>query len=190
MDISINLIRRCKKMERDAFDILLSSYEGQLYRLCFSYARNHDKSMDIMQEVFIKVFRSIATFDESRPFWPWLKRITINTCLNYERDQQKHVYTTLDSLDLDKPDLINIIDSHHDIEKDLVVKDMKRIIEEAIEELPDAYRMVLTLKYVEDMSYQEMAYNLNQPVGTVKSNLCRARNMLRRKLESSGLLEV
>ncbi len=190
MDISINLIRRCKNMERDAFDILLSSYEGQLYRLCFSYARNHESSMDIMQEVFIKVFRSINTFDESRSFWPWLKRIAINSCLNYERDQQKHVHAALDNLDLDKPDLINIIDSRTDIESDTAVKDMKRILEQVIAELPDSYRMVLTLRYVEDMTYKEMASNLEQPVGTVKSNLCRARNMLKRKLESSGLLEV
>ncbi len=190
MDISINLIRRCKNMERDAFDILLSSYEGQLYRLCFSYARNHESSMDIMQEVFIKVFRSISTFDESRSFWPWLKRIAVNTCLNYERDHQKHIHAALDNLDFNKPDLINVIDSHTNIEKDAAAKDMKRIIDEAILELPDSYRMVLTLRYVEEMSYKEIASDLDQPVGTVKSNLCRARNMLKKRLESSGLLEV
>ena len=72
MDISIHVIRRCKQKEREAFDILLSSYEEQLYRLCFQYTRNHENSMDIMQEVFIRVFRAIDSFDESRPFWPWL----------------------------------------------------------------------------------------------------------------------
>jgi len=190
MDISINLIRRCKKMDRDAFDTLLSSYEGQLYRLCFSYTRNNESSMDIMQEIFIKVFRSIYTFDESRPFWPWLKRVAINTCLNYERDQQKHSYAALDTIDLDKPGLINIIDSRTNIESDAIAKDMERIIEEAIRNLPDSYRMVLTLRYLEDMSYKDIASNLDQPVGTVKSNLCRARNMVRDKLASSGLLEV
>ncbi len=190
MDISVNLIRRCKKMERDAFDVLLSSYEGQLYRLCFSYARNHESSMDIMQEVFIKVFRSINTFDESRPFWPWLKRIAVNTCLNYERDQQKHVHAALDSLYVDKPDLINIIDSRTNIEGDLAAQDMKRFIQEAIIELPDSYRMVLALRYMEEMSYKEMASILDQPIGTVKSNLCRGRNLLKAKLKSSGLLEV
>ncbi len=190
MDISVNLIRKCKKMDRDAFDILLGFYETQLYRLCFSYARNHESSMDILQEVLIKVFRSINSFDESRPFWPWLKRIAINTCLNYKRDQQKHLYAALDNIDLDKPDLINIVDSRTDIENEAVAKDMKRLIEEAIIKLPDSYRMVLTLRYLEDMSYKDIAYNLDQPVGTVKSNLCRARNMLREELESSGLLEV
>lgn len=190
MDISVNLIRRCKNMERDAFDVLLNSYEGLLYRLCFSYTRNHESSMDIMQEVFIKVFRSISTFDESRPFWPWLKRIAVNTCLNYERDQQKHVHAALDSLCLDKPDLINTIDSRTDIEEDLVAIDMKRIIEEAIIKLPDSYRMVLVLRYVEDMSYKEMASIMDQPIGTVKSNLCRARNLLKANLKGSGLLEV
>jgi len=81
MDISIALIRRCKNKEREAFDILLGRYEKQLYNICYSHTRDHEKTMDIIQEVFIKVFRSIDSFDESRTIWPWLKKIAVNTCL-------------------------------------------------------------------------------------------------------------
>lgn len=190
MDISINLIRRCKQKEREAFDILLSSYEEQLYRLCFHYTRNHENSMDIMQEVFIRVFRAIDSFDESRPFWPWLKRIAVNSCLNYKIDQEKHLYTALEDLDLDKPNLINVIDSRHSLEEEIILRDTGRIIEESILALPEPYRMAITLRYLENMSYQEIASYLDQPLGTVKSTLCRARNILRQQCKSLGLLEV
>ena len=77
MDINVSLIKRCKNNERAAFDSLLGKYEGYLYKICYGYTFNQDEALDIMQEVYIKIFRNIHGFDETRPFLPWLKKLQL-----------------------------------------------------------------------------------------------------------------
>jgi len=96
MDIWVSLIRRCKNNDKEAFNYLLSQYEGYLYKICYYYTQNQEIALDIMQEVFIKIYKSIKDFDENRPLLPWLKRITINTCINYQRDYKKYNQLSLD----------------------------------------------------------------------------------------------
>lgn len=73
-DISINLIRRCKARDQEAFTLLFSRHEGYLYRLCYSYLRKKEDTLDIMQEIFLRIFKSIDSFDEEKDFLPWLKK--------------------------------------------------------------------------------------------------------------------
>ena len=79
----INLVKRCKNNDEDALNALLSHYEGYLYRTCYSFTRNKEESLDMMQEIYIKVFRGLERFDETRPLLPWLKRIAVNTMINH-----------------------------------------------------------------------------------------------------------
>jgi len=90
----------------------------------------------------------------------------------------------------DQPAIVNLINSQTNLEDEVIIRDMGIIIEEAIKKLPDSYRMAITLRYKEDMTYKEIASILDQPLGTVRSNICRARNLLRNNLKNSGLLEV
>ncbi|HHU77011.1 MAG TPA: RNA polymerase sigma factor [Firmicutes bacterium] len=84
LDPLINLIRRCKNNEKEAFNDLLARHEHYLFKLCYGLTRDRDEALDIMQETYI--FRNIHRFDENRPFLPWLRKIAINSCLNYRQD--------------------------------------------------------------------------------------------------------
>lgn len=190
MDISINLIRRCKNKDREAFDILFGRCEEQLYRLCYGYARDKDTALDIMQEVYIKVFRSIDSFDETRLFLPWLKKIAANTCINYRRDHNKHQNIPLENMADETSDLIETLSSPGSLEEEVINRNTSEIITRMIGELPEAYRLALGLRYLEDMSYKAIADTLDLPLGTVKSNICRGREMLRKRLQQAGQLEV
>lgn len=178
---TVNLIRRCKNKDEDAYNQLISQHEAYLYRICYNYTRNKEEALDVMQEVYIKIFRGIHTFDENRPFIPWLKKITVNTLVNQRRNNR------LDETLLDQ-------DSHladkTNIEEQVISRDTGSIINELIAELPEAYRLAITLRYHEEMSYDEIASALEQPLGTVKSNVYRARSLLRQKMQTCELLEV
>jgi len=190
MDILISLIRRCKNNDKSAFNTLLSRYEAQLYKICYSYARNRETALDIMQDVYIKIYRSIDSFDEERPFYPWTKRITINTCLNYIRDQKKHLQISLDDNSSEYGPLKDLIADATDIEEIVCTNDVQLNIKNSMLRIPDTYRMALTLRYVEDMTYEQIAVSLDQSLGTVKSNISRGRKLLKNILEKNNILEV
>jgi RNA polymerase sigma-70 factor, ECF subfamily len=192
---TVNLIRRCKKNEGDAYNQLLSQYEAYLYRICFNYTRNKEEALDLMQEVYIKIFRGLGTFDESRPLLPWLKKIAINTLINH-RNKNRVAETSLDgnwSTETDDHQNLNLqtyLAAGTNIEEQVIGIDTRNIIDKLIVELPEAYRITLTLRYNEEMSYDEIASVLDLPLGTVKNNIYRARKMLRQKMQACELLEV
>jgi RNA polymerase sigma-70 factor (ECF subfamily) len=190
MDISVSLIRRCKKQDREAFDILFERCEQPLYRLCYGYARDRDTALDLMQEVYLKVFRSIQTFDENYIFLPWLKKIAVNTCINYHRDHDQQKELSIENWSADRLNLLESLPSPVSLEDDIITKSITQTIIDSIGELPDIYRLVLTLRYIEDLSYRNIADTLDLPLGTVKSHIFRGRDILKNKLQKAGLLEV
>ncbi|KJS81666.1 MAG: hypothetical protein JM58_16460 [Peptococcaceae bacterium BICA1-8] len=190
MDIWISLMRRCKNNDKEAFNSLLSHHEAYLYKICYFYTQNQETALDIMQEVFLKIYRSIHTFDENRPLLPWLKRIAVNTCLNFQRDNKKYNQLSLDLELSEELSLKDTIKSQMDVEGEVIRHSNQELIGKCIEALPPNYRIALTLKYIEDMRYEEIAAVLEQPLGTVKSNIFRARNLLKNTLKDYNLLEV
>ena len=192
---TVNLIRRCKKNDEDAYNQLLRHYEAYLYRICYSYTRNKEEALDLMQEVYIKIFRGLRTFDESRPLLPWLKKIAINTLINH-RNKNRVAETSLDgnwSTENDDHQNANpqkCLAAATNIEDQVIEVDTRNIINKLIVELPEAYRIALTLRYNEEMSYDEIASVLDLPLSTIKNNIYRARKMLRQKMQACELLEV
>lgn len=192
---TVNLIRRCKKNEGDAYDQLLRQYEAYLYRICYNYTRNKEEALDMMQEVYIKIFRGLRTFDESRPLLPWLKRITINTLINHSNKNQL-AETSLDGNwsaedgNNQNTNPQSYLAAATNIEEQVIESYTRNIIDKLIVELPKTYRIALALRYNEDMSYDEIASVLDLPLGTVKNNIYRARKMLRQRMKACELLEV
>ncbi len=189
------LVARCKKNDEAAFNTLLAHYEGYLYRICYNFTRNKEEALDMMQEVYIKVFRGLKTFDESRPMLPWLKKITVNTMINYSK-KKRLSETSLEGSweqrsetgsDMAPEDYLSAANSPEEM---VVFNDTRAAIDRIIAELPEQYRMALTLRYHEEMSYEQIAHALNQPLGTVKNSVFRARNLLRKKMTACELLEV
>lgn len=192
---TVNLIRRCKKNEGDAYNQLLRQYEAYLYRICYNYTRNKEEALDMMQEVYIKIFRGLRTFDESRPLVPWLKRITINTLINHS-NKNRLAETSLDGNwsaedgNNQNTNPQSYLAAATNIEEQVIESYTRNIIDKLIVELPKTYRIALALRYNEDMSYDEIASVLDLPLGTVKNNIYRARKMLRQRMQACELLEV
>jgi RNA polymerase sigma-70 factor, ECF subfamily len=126
---------------------------------------------------------------------PWLKKIAINTLIN-QRNKNRVAETSLDSnwpTESDDHQNVNphsFLAAETNIEEQVIGIDTRNIIDKLIVELPDACRITLTLRYNEEMSYDEIASVLDLPLGTVKNNIYRARKMLRQKMQACELLEV
>jgi len=193
--VSAELVKRFKNNDENAFNALLAKYEGYLYRICYSYTRSKEESLDMMQEVYIKLFLGLKSFDETKPILPWLKRVTINTLINqYKKNKQHEVpldsnWSQNDTYNVNYTP-INYLSSDESTEEKVVFNSTCEVIDSLIKNLPEHYRLALTLRYQENMNYHDIARLLEQPIGTTKSNVYRARKMLREKMLACELLEA
>ncbi|MGB7606627.1 MAG: sigma-70 family RNA polymerase sigma factor [Lutisporaceae bacterium] len=180
MNIDKDILQRCKKNDKNAFAELFKFYQNYLFKICFSYVHNEQQTLDLMQEVFIKLYKNIDKYDEKYPFHPWIRRITVNTCIN-EKRKQSPILVPL-STDDESMDIEEQLAAEQDIEQEVERNDMARIIKEHIDCLQEKQRMVIILRYYEDLSYEEIAELLHIPLGTVKTDLYRAKNALKDRL--------
>ncbi|MDD3705959.1 MAG: RNA polymerase sigma factor [Clostridiaceae bacterium] len=181
MHVGTGIITRCKKHDKTAFVELFKMYEKYLFKLCYNYVRNEQDALDIAQEVYIKVFNNISKFDITMPFHPWFRTIAVNTCLNFKRIQ-KYDSVSLNSGNEDDKALEEIIAAPKDVESEVLDNELGQMIRENLEGLKPKHRMVLILRYYEGLSYEEIAAVLREPLGTVKTDIHRARNILKEKL--------
>lgn len=192
MDIDTNLVRRCQQNDRAAFDALLGKYEGNLYRICFGVTHNREEALDAMQEVYIKLYKSIGGFEAGRPLLPWLRRIAVNTSLNMLRHKKRlmEVPAIVRAGDGEELDMADCLPSPDNTEETALMANYRELLEEAMGQLSPHYRSALVLRYQEELSYDEIAAALDQPLGTVKNYVHRARNLLKTRLQACGYLEV
>lgn len=173
-------IAGAKRGIEEAFAYLLNRYNRAVYDYCRRIVRGED-ARDLAQETFVKAFLSIGSFDERRPFAPWLFSITHNLVVDYLR--KKRVPTVAatvtdgeDDRQFEFPDRTRAPDEL------LARKEFGRTIENALYELEDKYREVLILRHREGFSYEEIARILGLPVGTVKVRIHRGREQMKQKL--------
>ena len=164
------LILKCKKNNRKAQGELYSLYAKKLFTLCLKYSKNYAESEDNLQDAFLTIFNKIKQYNGKGSFEGWMKRIVINTALQR--------YRKASVLDVIKDD--DFPEETVEIEVDHVPLEFLLSI---IQELPDKYRLVFNLYVLDGFSHKEIASMLNVSVGTSKSNLSRARNILKEKIE-------
>lgn len=180
LDREHKLIKRCVKGDVDAFEELIVKHEKTAYNIALRMLRNKDDAMDISQEAFIKVFKSIKTFNFESSFSTWLYRIVTNTCLDFLRKNNNTSYS-IDSpintedgeIQRDIPDINN--NTEEIFEKQLT----KELVHNAICKLDENHKAVIILRDIEGFSYEEIAQILDCSLGTVKSRISRARNSLK-----------
>lgn len=180
MNIDKSILQKCKQNDKNAFAELFKFYQNYLYKVCFSYVQNNQQALDLMQEIYIKLYKNIGKYDEKYPFHPWLRRVAVNTCINETR-KTSPVLIPLSSDD-EGLDVEEQLAAEEDTEREAERHDMARIIKQHINCLPEKQRMVIMLRYYEDLSYDEIAELLHMPVGTVKTDLYRAKNSLKDRL--------
>ena len=183
------LVQRCKKGQLEAYEKLIKKYETKVYSLCYRYSGNYDDANDLAQEAFIKVFNSIDKFKGKSAFSTWLYRVTANVCLDEMRKQKKT------PISIDKPQeteegevYFNLPDQKYNPEIIAEKNDLKQLVHKGISKLPKEQRIIIILREMEELSYEEISEVLEISIGTVKSRLNRARKNLKEILSHNAEL--
>jgi RNA polymerase sigma-70 factor (ECF subfamily) len=173
------LVERCRAGDEEACEALVRQYQERVFALISRMTGDPDRVEDIAQEVFLKAFRSLKSFRGGSRFYTWLYRITVNTVLNTMRSQGRRQETSLDALGGLE------VQADADMEPAEVTArlELARRVREAIDQLEEPYRVIIYLRELEDLSYEEIAEVVELPVGTVKSRLFRARQHLKGLLQ-------
>jgi len=169
------LINSCKRNDRKAQSQIYQLYAGKLFGLCLKYSKNYEEAQDNLHNGFITIFDKISQYGHKGSFEGWLKRIIINTALQTYR--KKNVLSLVNE---EIPDLeVEVEIDNEDIQLDFLLN--------LIQELPERYQMVFNLYVLDGYPHKEIAELLSISEGTSKSNLSRARVILRNKIEANQL---
>ena len=165
------LIIQCKKQDAKAQGELYKRYSGILFSICLRYSPNYTEAEDSLQDSFLTIFKKVDQFKGKGSFEGWIKRITVNTVLQKYRKKRVFDIAREDQI----PDEIDVEVEDDGIPLDFLLK--------IIQELPDRYRLVFTMYVMDDYAHKEIAEMLGISDGTSKSNLARARMILKVKIE-------
>ena len=165
------LIEKCKQQSPTAQEALYKQYSGVLFGICLKYSPNRAEAEDNLQDAFITIFKRIGQYQGKGSFEGWIKRITVNTALQKYRKKK--------FFDISNEQQIE--DAEVDVQQQTIPLDFLLKI---IQELPDRYRLVFNLYVLDGYSHKEIAEMLGISDGTSKSNLARARMILKKKVEA------
>ena len=165
------LIQKCKKQDIKAQEELYRIYSGKLFGLCLKYSNNYQQAEDNLQDGFLTIFKKISQYQDKGSFEGWMKRIIINTALQKHRKEK--------FLDIINEDLLGEQEIELD-EEDLPVDFLLKLIQE----LPPRYREVFNLYVLDGYSHKEISGLLDISQGSSKSNLARARGILKERIEN------
>lgn len=184
------LIRRIQNGDHEAFAELIKLHETQVYNLCLRMCGNPEDASDLSQEAFIKAWRGIRFYKFESQFSTWLYRLTTNVCIDFLRKQKRRPTVSLTIEEEGESAELEIADPAPSPEEQTIHMERSRAVAKAMGQLEEEFRMVLTLRIVDDLSYEEISDILNLKVGTVKSRLARARLKLKKLLEDGNILEI
>jgi RNA polymerase sigma-70 factor, ECF subfamily len=168
-------VARCLAGDAEAFSTLVERYGGRVYNIALRITNDSDAANDCAQEAFIRAYRALHQYDPNLPFGPWLFRITTNASLNYVQRWHAHETPVEEFPDSPEP-------PEAGPESTAVRREELDEVLAAMADLPAHYRAALTLRHMQQLSYQEVADALGIPLGTVKTHLHRARAALKVRL--------
>jgi RNA polymerase sigma-70 factor (ECF subfamily) len=182
----VALVQLARERNGDAFRIIMQRNNQRLYRVARSVVQNDSEAEDVVQQAYVNAFDSLGKFRGDSSLATWLTRITLNEALGRLR-RQRHM-VDLEVLDAEPSAASKIIPfplmaATSDPERDAAQRQICQLIERAIDDLPEIFRVVFVMRDVEDMSIEETAGFLGLPLATVKTRLHRARRQLRRALD-------
>ena len=183
-----DLVRRAQRGEIAAFNTLVIRHQNAAYSLALRFLRTREAAEDVTQEAFVRAWRAIDTFRGER-FRSWLLRIVANAARDELRRRKRRPQRSLDET-WDDSDMASIdpVEPGLGPQERAEQTELRGVLERALAELPEEWRMVVLLSDVHGMSYEEVAETVDAPLGTVKSRLSRARARLRQLLIESGEL--
>lgn len=183
----IDLVRQALAGSEAAYADLLGRFQRPVFSLIRRMVADSALAEDLAQEVFLKAFRALASFDQERKFSSWLFKIAHNTAIDQLRRKQLDT-VALETSNADEPDLVSFIPDRNTESPETRAhrKDMADALEQALASLRPAYREVVILRFQEGLAYEEIAEITDLPLGTVKTHLYRARHAMARHLSDQG----
>ncbi len=187
LDDESRIIARLKKGHEGAFRILMQQYQGRLYNIALGITADKEESLEIVQEVFFKVYRKIHTFQQEAKLSSWLHRITVNESLNWKRRWKRRFKWHHQPMEgSDGSHYPELTSGDPDPETAYQKKELENALWKKLKELPEKARVVFVLNVMEDLTYDEIADILKISRGTVSSRLFYARRKLKESMNDSG----
>ena len=173
------LIERCLRGDQQAWDQIVRQYWRRVFNVAYKFVGRHDEAEDLTQDVFLKIFKSLGTFDRRANFQTWLVSVSRNLCIDHYRSVRKE-RETIDR-DVNAADLAPVsveVSPHVALERQDLAQELRR----ALQQLPETLRTAVVMRDIQELSYQEIADRLELPEGTVKSRINRGRHELARQI--------
>lgn len=177
------LLKKIKDGDVASFELLIKDYQVYAYNIAYRMMGNEEDAKDAAQEALIKVYKSIQKFKETSSFSTWLYRIVMNTCKDELKKHKEKVLSLDREMETDDGTMSREIgDESLNPSKIVERNEVSHVVQEAINTLPDANKMVIVLRDIQGLSYEEISQVIKEPVGTVKSRISRGRNQLKKIL--------
>lgn len=197
MEVNINLsekaqhdmvlVHKAVSGNQKAYAELLSRYRDAIYFMLLKMVNNQDDAEDLTIEAFGKAFKNIHQYTPNFAFSTWLFKIATNNCIDFIRKRRGGLTISIDQNNIDREETpIHIITDELDPEENLINQQKIRLMRDVVQKLKPRYRKLVEMRYFEELSYEEIAQSLELPIGTVKAQLFRARELLFNILKSSG----
>ncbi|GLP97195.1 RNA polymerase sigma factor RpoE [Paraferrimonas sedimenticola] len=183
-DSDQQLVERVQQGDKNAFNLLVQKYQHKVANLISRYVKNQGDVADVSQEAFIKAYRALPNFRGDSAFYTWLYRIAVNTAKNYLVSQGRR--PPANDVAVEDAEFYEAGDALREVaspERVLLSSEIKQVVFDTIEQLPDELKMAITLREIEGMSYEDIANVMECPVGTVRSRIFRAREAVDKRLQ-------
>ncbi|MBA2681541.1 MAG: sigma-70 family RNA polymerase sigma factor [Ktedonobacteraceae bacterium] len=173
------LVAASQHGDQDAFALLVQRHQRRVFNVVYRMLQDYDEASEITQEAFLAAWQGLPAFRGEARFPTWLYRIAYNCSLRQieQRKRDRALQTAIQA-----EQALENNDREKQTESALEIRDRKALLHEHLATLPAKYRIVLILRHLQEMSYEEMAEILTMPVGTIKTHLFRARNLLKERL--------
>ena len=174
------LIQRCLQGDQHAWDLIVRQYWRKVFNVAYKFVGKHDEAEDLTQDIFLKIFKALGTFDRRANFQTWIVSISRNLCIDHYRSVRKERQTI--ARDVDSNDL-QPASTERGPYAAAEHQDLRELLRVALGKLPTTLRTAVVLRDLQELSYQEIADRLGLPEGTVKSRINRGRLELARQLK-------
>ena len=186
MSVDQELVQRVQAGDKKAFDLLIIKYQQRIVHVITGFVHDPVEAQDVAQEAFIKAYRSIPNFRGDSAFYTWLYRIAINTAKNYLTAAARRP----PRMDVDAMDATNFYDApelkeFETPESRLMSDELEQAIHQTIEGLPEDTATAIRLREFDGMSYEEIAQAMDCPIGTVRSRIFRAREVIDKQIQAT-----
>jgi RNA polymerase sigma-70 factor (ECF subfamily) len=173
------VIQRCLQGDQSAWDVIVRQHWRKVFNIAYKFVGKHDEAEDLAQDIFLKVFKSLDTFDRRANFQTWLVSVSRNLCIDHYRSVRKERETINRDVDAGELSPASPDESPFDA---IEQRDRVTLLRQALAALPESLRMAVLMRDIQERSYQEIADALHLPEGTVKSRINRGRTELARQI--------